>query len=67
MLSRDGLIDCFLIFLLDDIFEDGGIVEIHICLSLKQPVYLFEVVVSLFEVLLDEGEGALRGRGGTME
>lgn len=67
VLRRDGFIDCFLIFLLDDIFKHGGVVEIHVCLSLEQAVNLFEVVVSLFDVLLDEGERALREGQGTME
>jgi hypothetical protein len=67
VLGRDGLVDSFLKFLLDGVFEYGGIVEVHICFSVEERVYLFKVVASLFDVLLDEGQGGLSGRGGTME
>jgi dolichyl-phosphate-mannose--protein O-mannosyl transferase len=67
MLCRYGLIDSFLVFFVNYAFEYGGIIQIHICLSVEQRKGLFKIVISFLYILLDEGEGGLYGKRCTIE
>lgn len=67
MLCRYGLIDSFLVFFVNYAFEYGGIIEIHICLSVKKGKGLLKIVISFLYILLNEGESGLYGERCTIE
>lgn len=67
MLGRDGFIEGFDVFFLDERLESVGIVEVHIGLFFQQCERLLKVVVSTIDVLLDQRKSGLSGSKTTME